>query len=54
MVSLLKVSYVYFLTLVNVMWALISVWLQGRYIALKLAVSLSSGRKRGYLLSRGH
>jgi hypothetical protein len=50
MVSLLKVSYVYFLALLNVIWALISVWLQGKYIAF----SLPSGRKRGYLLNRGH
>jgi len=35
MVSLLQVSYVYFMTLLNVLWALISVWLQGRYIAFK-------------------
>jgi len=54
MVSLLEVSYVYFMTLLNVAWALISVWLQGRYIALKLAVSVCSGIKRGYLLSRGN
>jgi len=54
MVSLLEVLYVSFLTLLNVARTLMSVWLQGRYSALKLAVPLSSGRKRGYLLNRGH
>jgi hypothetical protein len=44
MVSLLEVSYVYFVTVLNFVWALISVWLQGRYITLKLAMSLYSGR----------
>ena len=54
MVSLLEVSYIYFMTLLNVVWGLISVWLQGRYMALKLAVYVCLGRKRGYLLNSSH